>query len=60
MPECGCSPKTLEWDSLVVEEIKEDERLQKLPEVGRAHQTGDGSVAVAPCARGDLTLGASG
>ena len=31
-------------------------RLQKLPEVGWAHQPGDGSVAVTPGALGDLTV----
>jgi hypothetical protein len=42
-------------DSLVVEEIKEDERLQELSEVGRAHQTGDRSFAVTAGAPGDLS-----
>ena len=35
-------------------------RLQKLPEVGWAHQPGDGSVAVTPGALGDLTYRAPG
>src|SRR6185369_13286035 len=53
-------PEALESDSIVVEEIKEDERLQKLPEIRWAHQTGDGSVAVTPGAPGNLAYRAPG
>src|SRR6478672_2715493 len=51
-------PKAVEWNSFIVEEIEEDKRLQNLPEIGWAHQTGDRSVAVAAGAPGDPTLGA--
>jgi hypothetical protein len=39
---------------VVVEQIKEDEGLQNLTEVGGAHQTGDGTVILAARALGDL------
>src|SRR5690242_16125084 len=46
-------------DAVVIEEIEEDEWLQKLPEIGWTHQSGDGSVAMAACAPDDLTYRAS-
>src|SRR5882672_978500 len=43
----GMQPKALEGNSCIIEEIEEDERLQKLPEVRWAHQTCYGSVVLA-------------
>ena len=50
-------PEALEGASIVVEKIKVDERLPKLPEVRWAHQTVDRSVAATSGAPGDLRTG---
>ena len=51
----GMQPETLEGSCSVIEKIEEDERLQNLPEVGWTHQTGYGSVVLAPGAFRNLT-----
>src|SRR5258708_23842882 len=48
-------PEARERRSLVIEQIKNDKRLESLAEVGRAHQAGDRSVTPAVRAMHDLT-----
>ena len=62
MPECGVQPELPGETAVIVEEIKEYEWLDKLAEVGWAHQTGDRPLPPTPSAPGDLsdrTLGDS-
>jgi hypothetical protein len=49
-------PEALEGDSVVIEEIKKDEWLQNLTEVGWAHESGYGPVAIAAGAMNDAPM----
>jgi hypothetical protein len=46
-------PETSEWLSVVVEEVKEYERFQKLAKVGRGHQACDRPVSLPASASDD-------
>ena len=53
-------PETREWFSLIVDEVKEYEGLQKTAKVGRRHQARDGSVTLSAGPSGDAGKGFDG
>ena len=53
-PRVGVQPESRKARLLNVEQIQEDERLQRLAEVARAHQPRYGTVAEAPRSANDL------